>query len=313
MGYNYSMITSDQVIPLKEILTPAQSILVILAPDATFDQIAAATALYFSLQAAGKQVSLVSPSEVSRVQPMGRQVLQGVEVIQTKLGNKDLSVSFDYVPEAVDKVSYHIDEETQRFHLIIKPQRGSPPLDEKSVQFEYTGAEADILFLIGVHSLESLEHLYFGYEQLYQNTTSIVLHSFEPSIGNIKLSTGDMSCLSEGMSGFLQYSDLPIPSEAATNLLVAIEEVTDGFQSLTTTAETFEKVAFLLRNGARRSKKMPQEKPQVQINSQKVQLNGPTVQNNLKPSKKNGFVPSSKKKVGDLSHQPSDFTVGARG
>ena len=190
---------------------------------------------------------------------------------------------------------------------MIKPQRGKPPLDPQTVEFNLTGAEADLIFLVGVHSLESLEQLYFGFEQLYQNTYTIVFHSFEPTIGTVRLSTGDMSCMSEGVAGFLQLAELPIPGDAATNLLSAIEEATDGFRSLTTTADTFEKVAWLLRNGARRIKKST---PQV---DHAVMLTSVTPPAQSKSSKKNGLSPVSKKKMGSLNHQPTEFSVGARG
>ncbi len=125
-------------------------------------------------------------------------------------------------------------------------------MDQQTVEFSYTGADADIVFLIGVHEFESLEQLYFGYEQLFQTAMTVTFHSFEPQIGTFKLDASGSSSLSESMSLLLQMMAWPLPPDAATNLLQAVEQATDSLQSLATSAETFETVAWLMRNGARR-------------------------------------------------------------
>ncbi len=243
------MITADQSVQIKELLAQANTILVIVGPKATVDHWAAASALVGGLEATGKQVTFLSPiPALTEIEAK----LPELPVAQNQLGNRDLSISFEHQIEAVDKVSYHIDEQAHRFYLVIKPQKGSKPLDAQTVEFSYTGAEADLIFLIGVHELEQLDQLYFGYEQLYQDVTTVTFHNFETNIGTVKLNTSGSSSLSEAMALFVQELELPLTSSAATQLLVAVEETTDSFKSLATTADTFEVVAQLLRFGARR-------------------------------------------------------------
>lgn len=245
------MITSDQVTQLKELLTPAHTILVALGSTPTFDQTASAVALALALQAQGKEVILAAPTKPK----VGDSELVGVEQLKTELGHQNLHITFDYTPTSVDKVSYHIDEERQKFYLVIKPQKGAKPLDSSSVNFTYAGAEADLVFLIGVHQFEALEQLYTGYEELYQNAGLVTLHTFEPEIGHIKLNSSGFSGVSEAMGTLLLHLAAEITADVATDLLAGIENSTDSFKSLSTTADTFELVARLMRSGARRLKR----------------------------------------------------------
>jgi hypothetical protein len=315
------MITTDQLNQLRDLLPAANTILILTTAQPTLDQAAAATSLYLALQAAGKQPLLLSP-QVTEGGVWSS--LAGKENVQTQLGNKDLSISFQYQPEAVDKVSYHIDEQSQRFYLVIKPQKGQRPLDSNTIQFEYTGAEADLIFLIGVHTFESLEHLYFGYEQLYQDATTVTLHTFEPEIGSIKLNASGASSLSESLVFLFRGLELPLSAEAATNLLAAIEEVTDGFRSLSVTADTFETVSFLMRSGARRARRAStastfagvlqggrqQAKPQ-EVALEAEPMARPSLEGRTNGQRKKNLNAANKK--GDLSYQPGESSIGGRG
>lgn len=245
------MLTLDQVQQLSELLPNVKTLIIGLSASATYDQVAAATALYLSWVDQQKEVQLVMPTMP------GEQFsqLSGVEAIKDELGNKDLQVSFAYTQEKVDKVSYHIDEEQERFYLIIKPKSGQKPLDTKTVQMEYVGAEADLIVLVGVHDLDQLEHLYTEYTQLYQDTTVVSLNTFESSVGQIKLDASGLSSVSEAVAQLVQSLDLPLSAETATNLLAGIEASTDNLRSVAATADTFETVARLLRSGARRLKR----------------------------------------------------------
>lgn len=239
--------TLDQ---LKDHIAAAQSMIVLLGPKATYDQVATGLALTESLQTAGKEVVVACPVEVAA--SMGN--LIGVESIQQKLGNQNLSIKFPYQAEAVDKVSYHISDDNETFYLIIKPQKGYKPLDANQVTFDYTGADSDMIFLIGVHEVESLEHLYQGYEELFEQATVVSIHTFETEVGNLKIDISKYGSYSQAMASMFQHLELSLSGNAPTNLLAGIELTTEGFTSITTTADTFETVAQLMRQGARRLK-----------------------------------------------------------
>jgi hypothetical protein len=158
-----------------------------------------------------------------------------------------------------------------------------------------------MIFLVGVQSYESLGHLYEGYEQLFQTATVVTLTTFEPQFGTLKISAEDMSGLSELTTQILLALEVQVTEANATNLLAAIESKTDRLQSFSTTADTFQLVAELLRRGARRKR----------VATATIQPSAQFSQALAVPKKANGIVP--KKKKGGLDHQPSESSVGGRG
>lgn len=239
----------DALVSLRELLADKQTVMILLGQNPKPDQVTAALALSSVLDEAGKEVMVAAPNQIALDQD-----LPGLETIQQKLGNRNLSIKFPYHPAAVDKVSYHISDNNEDFYLIIKPQKGVPPLQADQVSFDYTGAEADIIFLIGIHSLESLEHLYQDFEALYENATLVSVHTFETEIGNLKLDVSKHAAMSEAMFYLISSLELDLTTASATLLLYGIEDATKGFTSYQTNAMTFETVAQLMRVGARRLK-----------------------------------------------------------
>ena len=245
------MITPEQISSLKEYLQNAETVMVVVGPKPSDDQLAIASALYQGIGTLGKEVGIYSPKKLSRKSYVG------FKDISTELGKQNLVVELDYIKEAVDKVSYHISEELKKFYLTIKPKKGAKPLDDSTVSFSYAGADADLIILVGVHELEDLEQLYFGYESLYENAFLAVIHSFEPELGNAQFDLSGTSSLSESMVELLSHLDIQLTADMATDLLKGIEKTTNKLQSLSVTAETFDAVASLLRAGARRTYNRP--------------------------------------------------------
>jgi hypothetical protein len=278
------MITPEQIELLKQYMQPSQRMLVVFPPTATFDQVASATALYLGLKEAGKDVSLLTP-ELVRAEFSS---LVGIQDAGQNLGNKNLQVSFSYQEEMVDKVSYNIDEEHQKFYLVIQPKKGGKPLDTKTVEFSYTGADADLIFLVGVNDLETLEQLYIGYEDFYANTATVSLNSFETPFGTVRLTTDGSASFSEVTAFLLQELGVQIDSDIATNLLGGVEEATDNFRSLAATADTFEIVSRLMRAGARRVTRNKNTSTGNGFAQAFAQVNKQTQVQPVKPKQKNG-------------------------
>lgn len=242
------MLTPDTIELLKNQVSNAESILVVFPAQVKFDQVASALSLFLGLEELKKNVTVASPAPVT----VGLSSLVGIDRVSNQLGNKNLQVTFDYKEEAVDKVSYHIDEESRKFHLVIQPKKGAKPLLTESVMFSYTGVEADLVFVVGAHSLDDLEQLYYGQEEFFQNTTVVSINSYETTFGSIKVSTAGSASSSEVMAYLLQELGVTLSADIATNLLAGIEDATNSFTSLAASADTFEIAAKLLRLGARR-------------------------------------------------------------
>ncbi len=249
MIYIDSMIDQHKISLFKELFSQAESVLIIYAPDALRDHLFAATAIYKTFQQLGnKDVSLLSSENLFNVE----QDIVYLDETKTDIGNRNLCITFQYSPEAVEKITSAVDESAQKLHLTIRPKKGIRPLSKEDVVFSYTGVEADMVILVGVDDLESLDNLYLGYENLYQNTTLVSINSYETSFGNLKLDILGSSCVSEYVAVFLRDLNYTLDSEVATNLLAGIDEETDNLKSYLATADTFEVVSFLLRSGARR-------------------------------------------------------------
>ncbi len=246
------MISQPQILQIKDFLDTAQSILVLIGPDADLDILAASSALFLSLEQSGKNVVYASPNLPSEID----QNLVGLDRILTEVSNKNLIMSFDYDETAVEKVSYHIGEETNRFYLTVQPKKGHQPLNKETVEINYAGAEADLIFTVGVHDYESLDQLYIGNEQLFTDTTVIAINSFEASVGDIRLNTAGSINISSAVAEIIRQVDLKISGDVATNLLLSIEETTDSFRSLSITPDLLETAAWLMRQGARRIRKI---------------------------------------------------------
>ena len=232
---------------LARSIESAHTIIVVLDQNATFDQVAGGLALTQALEQADKQVRLVSPKP-----RQGLDQLFEASRISTELGHQSLTISFDYSEDKVDNISYHIGEETGKFYLTVRPKAGVEPLDPSSVEYSHTGAVADLLILIGVSDLEELDQLYYGYEDLYRNTTSIVINNFKSEFGTIGIDVSSSPTTSEFIYLLLQNQNLPITADIATNLLTGIEQASNRFQSRSITANTFEVAAKLMNLGARR-------------------------------------------------------------
>jgi len=220
--------------------------MIVLPANASFDQQLAAASLNLALTQAQKKPSLCA------VKKIANPTIPGLDLLNTKLGSGHLLVSFEYEPQAVDKVSYHLDEEQKKFYLTIKPQKGEKPLNKDLVEFEYVGADADLIILFGVAQLENLEQLYLGYEDLYQSANIISVVEGAPSYQCNHIDSSTVSSACEVVYQLLTQANVELDSDVATNLLAGIQYQTNNFTNYMADANTFEAVASLLRLGARR-------------------------------------------------------------
>ncbi len=267
------MLTPEFVSSFQSSINSGETILIIFPSKSSGDIQASVSALYKALLSAGKKARLLTPLLQENY------IFPDLREAHSELGQENLVISFPYTPEKVDKVSYHISEDTQQFFLTVKPKTGSTPLDTQEVSFKYTGASADMVLLIGFTQLEQLEQLYFGYEDLFTNTPTFVVSDQIVSFGSYQLNVAGASSFSECMASLLMQSGLALTQDIATFLLYGIEASTQRFTSASVQADTFEVAAQLLRSGARRSPvqqqlptphKEPQKRESVALKEEKT-------------------------------------------
>lgn len=248
------MLNRESALPLSDLIQQAKTAIVLITSNPTYDDVASALALALSLREAGKdvQVGCSAPMRVEFTH------LVGVDQIKEKVGNRNLQISFDYVDGAVESVSYGISEDKKTLNLYIMPKSGEKPLDASDVQFRYVGADADIVFIIGARSMQDLSQVYEAEKEFFDAAYTIALNK-KPvqTFARMHLDAGGQTCLAEGVAQFLSGLEQEPMDDIATNLLSSIELATKRFQSLNMSAETFELVGRLLRNGAKRSPNNP--------------------------------------------------------
>ncbi len=256
------MITTQESASIQELITNAKTIYIALAETANYDTVASALALYLSFKEAGKNALIMSSSPM-RVE---FSYLIGLDEIQSTVGNRNLVVSFAYDQQSVDKVSYHISEDGQRFNLVIAPADGGRPLDSSTVEYRYAGASADLVFIMGASQFEDLGALYAQEPYFFDGADSIAITSFQAQpFARRMFETTGQSCMAEGVAVLLEGLGMEPKDDIATNILSSIEQATNRFQSLGVGPDLFELVARLMRNGARRSGSNPAIHGQQQI------------------------------------------------
>src|SRR3989344_7827180 len=120
--------------PLVEAFGSAKSLLVVTPGSANLDITAAALGLGVALKEAGKNVIMGSTGK-----PVVEQSrLVGIDQVAQKLGNRNLVISFEYIQDAIEKVSYNV--EGKKFNLVIQHKEGGRSLDPTNVSYAYEGS-----------------------------------------------------------------------------------------------------------------------------------------------------------------------------
>lgn len=256
--------------PVEEILTSARSLTVVLPKNLNQDKVASALALFLSLKKAQKEVSIVCSSPMT----VEFSSLVGVDKVKDKLNGRNLVITFDYLEDSIEKVSYNI--ENNKFNLVIQPKEGYSPLSPEKVNYSYSGNHADAVFIIGASSPEDLEKIYTDNKALFEEgeTVNIDISPNNSQFAKINLINPKMASYGEFISLLLSSLQLPVDEDIAGNLLLAMEKATNGFSLTKSTPTTFEAVAFCLRAGGRKPLKefIPQRREKkVNPQSQRTQ------------------------------------------
>lgn len=235
--------------PLLETISKSKKAILLMGPNPNIDTAASALALSLVLKKKEIDVQVASPADM-RVE-FSR--LVGVDEVKKKIANRNLVVSFPYSEEKVEKVSYNISEDGKTFNLVIAPKSNAKPLDPAEVRYDYAGAEADLVILVGVSSFEELGEIYQNDRNTLESATTVALTLFPvATYANHHFDAQGLSSLCELTTALIVQAQLPIDADSASNLLFGVESVTNGFAAPTVTADTFETIALLLRSGAKR-------------------------------------------------------------
>lgn len=181
--------------------------------------------------------------------------LVGVDKISKDLGSKNLILRFkDYYADNIERVSYDVENGEVKLTIVPKPAATSPKKEQ--IDISYSGVSADTAILIGGANenhfpdivgkdMLGIKFLHIGTKELVGSNKLKIMSFARPASGT-----------SEIISLLLKDGNFEVDSDVATNLLMGIESASNNFSSSSVGAETFEVMAYLLRQGGKRKTQM---------------------------------------------------------
>ena len=232
---------------VAEVLKNSQEILVAIGKEPSLDQVAAGLGLFLCFKKLGKSVSITCPS----LMVVEFSHLVGLDKITTTVGNKNLVVSFDYVQDSIEKVSYNV--EGNKFNLVVQPKKGGKPLDSHNVSYSYAGMEADMVFIIGAESFDDLGEIYTKNQTAFTSAYTVSINKIlQNHFAQTNIVDAASSSLSEIAAWFLEQMGNTASGDSASNLLAGIDQATNRFSAPDIKAGAFIAAGKLMQNGAQR-------------------------------------------------------------
>lgn len=253
-----------QVSELKNLLPSAKNILIALPVGSDTDRLAAGLSLFLTLQAQGKEVSIVCEDNM-RVAHANLFAVDHIQktLPQTEGGNLTLTlegvaVSNGTVP-ALEKLDWY--SEGSNLNLVFHVLPGQTFQPARIIP-RYQGSGFNLIFVIGAANLDSLGSIYKQNSQSFLSTHIVNIdNQNNTGFGQTNVVDANASSVSEVVASVL--SDLAIvpDADAASNLLAGIFAATDNLVSPKVNADTYMAVATCLRAGGK--KPGMGEKPQI--------------------------------------------------
>lgn len=237
--------------PIKDLLTKASDVYVLFPSVADQGTIASAIGLYQALLTTGKNVRIATPNPIDT----NNLSLANLDAITQDVGNTNLVISLKVKGrESIDKVSYNLDEAGKVFNLIIQPQKGQAPIDSKDVKYSYSGARADLVFIVGANRLEDLGAFHQDEPQLFTKSPTVAVnHMSSTKYAQYHIEDRTLSSLAEVTGLLIKNLGFEYDQNMATSLLFGIDTATNKLSTANVQASTFELVAGLMKAGGVRN------------------------------------------------------------
>jgi len=244
---------------IKELVDKAKEIAIITHGKPTVDSIGGALSLYLGLTGLGKKVHIVCPDAMT----VEFSSYVGVDKITSKLGGKkNFVISLDYQEGSIEKVSYNIEE--NKFNLVIEPREGFESFSEEKVHYTTSGMKADLFIIVDTQHLGQLGELYSAEKELFATIPMINIDSHDGNamFGEINFVDAQSSSTTELIAVVMSFCGVKLSEDIATNLLNAVDSITNHFQSSKVNARTFEIASVSMKAGGK--KFLPVTQPVVE-------------------------------------------------
>jgi len=246
----------SQLTELKTLLPTSKSILIALPANANTDQLAAALALFLTLEGSGKQVSIVCDDTIK----VSQSHLFGVDHIQKVLpptdgGNLTLTLegvaASDGTVPALEKLDWSAQGGNLNLVFHVLPGQTFQPA---KIVPHYQGSGFNSIFVVGAANLTALGNIYSANPQAFSGThvVNVDNQSANTSFGQTNVLDANVPAVSEIMGSLIVDLGFTLSADAASNLLAGIFDVTNNLTNEKANAETFVAVANCLRVGGRK-------------------------------------------------------------
>lgn len=235
------MISKETIEKINQLITGTQDITIFCGNNFDSDAIASALALYLSLSKLGKNVSVVTPKQVTV--EFAKYV--GIDKITHELLPRKFIVSLNEVVGNVDKVSHYLED--NRLNIVIHTLPGAKRFTSDDVSFRYDKPNNQLLIMVGVDELNDLGSIYTQEQELFSNSDILVINKTNSNLKIAGIAIFGKLTISEAVVSLIGQLKLPIDVDIANNLFLGIADGTDNFKSETITADSLEAAAFCLR------------------------------------------------------------------
>lgn len=246
----------SQLVELKNLLPTSKSILIALPANANIDTLASGLALFLTLEASGKQVSIVCETDII----VSQSHLFGIDHVQKTLpviegGNLTLTLegvaASDNTVPALEKLDWYAENSNLNLVFHVLPGQTFQP---RRIVPNYQGSGFNLIFTVGAANLNALGQIYQSNSQIFSgvHVVNIDTQSANTSFGQTNVLDTNASSLSEIMANLITDLGFVLDSDTASNLLAGIFEATNNLTNPNLGAEAFMAVATLLRAGGRK-------------------------------------------------------------
>lgn len=227
---------------IQTLLSGATTIGIIVSEHQTVDVLAAALSLHLAFQDSGKTSQIISKKEPI----VEHSFLVGIDQLTKSFTGttKTLTVSFPYHDGDIEKVSYNIEGDRLNVNLFAEEQ--GITFTEKDIQYIHEGSAPQVIFTIGVTSLDELA----GITDPSSKIINIDNNLNNSLFGTVPVVNASFSSLSEIVAKLAVELGLQVEFDVAQNLLDGIAFATQDFSSPKTSPVAFEMIGVLMQKGA---------------------------------------------------------------
>ncbi|MCL4366420.1 DHH family phosphoesterase [Patescibacteria group bacterium] len=246
----------SQLGELKNLLPSAKNILIAVPYPKSAIKLAAGLSLFLTLEASGKQVSVVCDDNIL----VGQAHLFGIDHVQKNLpstegGNLTLTLegvaASDGTVPALEKLDWFAESNNLNLVFHVLPGQTFQP---GRIIPRYQGSGFDVVFTIGAANLNALGNIYTQNQNAFSGTHVVNIDNqpTNSSFGQTNVLDQNASSLSEIVANLIADLGYVLDKDTASNLLAGTFDSTNNLQDQKVTADTYMVVANCLRVGGRK-------------------------------------------------------------